>query len=674
MVELRSLSWSCTSTSASSQLDGPAPQALLQPPASGPTGFTLQMRVNLQPPSDWHPLVTIVGVLEVYLRSHDPADRERQNYPAYPVADGSVPVLEARLQLRSSDHPEWRQMTVGIPLGILTHPFGDHEVTVDYSGVQLRLLVDGQCLDGEFPFGEPPWEAAATWRLESPAVNRACFWAPRLASVPAADPVARPAAALSRHIQYWVPPGHNSWVGDVAALYHAGRYHLFYLYDRRHHQSKFGCGAHYFEHLSTADFQTWVEHEAATPLTQPWQCFGTGTPFVHAGRLHLSYGLHTTRVYPRERTSLPAQWAHLEAHGESGLFESDQAGWPAGSTYAACTDGAAHFDPCGHVFHPGENPSVFTDPAGRLRLLANAGARGLWGADAPTGPWRCLDADFPPGGDCTFYFRWRGYDYVVGGFTGFWCKPAAAPWSAFTDVVAHALDVYDGSNVPSVTVIPGDRLVMAAWVPVRGWGGFLVLRELVSLGEGRLGSRWLTEVTPGVAPPVAAFSRLHGAAEYSLAELGLGPYPASAAAGASGVVVSFAVCPGLAGGRVAVVLLPSAGQTAACEWRLDLASGRAQFGPGSPHDWGGEQRSLREGGAPHQAGDYAVEHVSGIEAGMGVRVLVRGDAKIGGTIVDVEIGGRRTMLSYRPDLSVASVRLRVEGAQLRDGTVAPLAQ
>ena len=56
-------------------------------------------------------------------------------------------------------------------------------------------------------------------------------------------------------MQYWTPPGHNAWVGDVATLFHAGRYHVFYLYDRRHHRSKFGKGAHYFEHLSTADFK-----------------------------------------------------------------------------------------------------------------------------------------------------------------------------------------------------------------------------------------------------------------------------------------------------------------------------------------------------------------------------------------------------------------------------------
>ena len=108
-------------------------------------------------------------------------------------------------------------------------------------------------------------------------------------------------------IQYWTPPGHNTWVGDVVTLFHKGRYHVFYLYDRRHHQSKFGCGAHYFEHISTEDFKTWKVHEAATPLEEQWECIGTGTPFVFQDQLCISYGLHTTRVYPQEQNDAPGE-------------------------------------------------------------------------------------------------------------------------------------------------------------------------------------------------------------------------------------------------------------------------------------------------------------------------------------------------------------------------------
>src|SRR5262249_43190125 len=135
---------------------------------------------------------------------------------------------------------------------------GEHEIVLNFSGVRWTLYTDGVLLDNDFPFGYPQWPARASWRLEPEYVKQAALHVPALVPVPQPAPTPRVAT-----VQYWTPPGHNSWVGDVVACFHHGRYHLLYLYDRRHHASKFGQGAHYFEHLSTADFRTWTEHEAA---------------------------------------------------------------------------------------------------------------------------------------------------------------------------------------------------------------------------------------------------------------------------------------------------------------------------------------------------------------------------------------------------------------------------
>ena len=117
--------------------------------------------------------------------------------------------------------------------------------------------VDGQLLDNDFPFGSPAWTEKNTWNLDAEFVSKAELFLP----------VIKPTEELAKTratapVQYWMPHGHNNWVGDVATFFHQGRYHLFYLFDRRHHESKFGRGAHYFEHISTPDFKTWTEHEA----------------------------------------------------------------------------------------------------------------------------------------------------------------------------------------------------------------------------------------------------------------------------------------------------------------------------------------------------------------------------------------------------------------------------
>ena len=627
--------------SAWSRLDRQSSQAEFPAPAGASQGFRVEMTVVPGQFRGARVILDIPGVLSVALRQHDPRDRARQNYPAFRAADGSVPVLEASLTLHSAEHPDWNRMTIGVPLAMVARPEGRHEVVLDFSGARWTMFVDGRLVDNDFPFGYPKWAERAEWRIDPEFTTEAAVSAS--AGEPANKALQR---RLAAPIQYWTPPGHNSWVGDVAAIFHRGRYHLFYLFDRRHHQSKFGKGAHYFEHLSTKDFRSWTEHEAATPLEEQWECIGTGTPFVFKDRLCLSYGLHTGRVYAEEKTTWPAQWAYLKEHGATRAFRRGaDPGMPAGATYAVSTDGVGGFRKSGVTFHPCQNPSVYTDPEGRLRMLANAGSKGMWASDLVDGGWRPTNAEFPPGGDCTFYFRWGRFDYIIGGFTGLWRKAVGAPDNAYEDLVRKGLDFYDGSNVPSITAIPGGRFVMAAWIPIRGWGGTLVLRELVQFADGRIGSKWMREVTPRTGVPKVVAASVSEAAELS--------------AGSGAFLLTFHVEPSDAGGgRASVVLVPDEDRQAECEWRVDVGARRAQFGAGG--------MSLREGGAPEKALRYAVENLIGVDRAFEVRLMVVRGNKIGGCLVDVEIAGARTMMSYRPELSVRRVAFRVEGVRLAD--------
>jgi hypothetical protein len=316
-IELLSRRWQFDTTEpARSTLDVETPEAVFAAPADSTLGFSVKLTVDLKKFAGKTSILDIPEVLTVCLRQHDPLDRERQNYPAFKLADGSVPVLEATVRLHSAEHPDWREMTIGFPLAMLDRSEGEHEVVLHFTGVRWSVYVDGELVDNDFPFGYPQWPARSMWRLNTEYVKQAAFHVP--AMEPALKRLPKPHVAP---VQYWTPPGHNCWVGDVATLSFRGRYHVFYLYDRRHHQSKFGKGAHYFEHLSTTDFTTWTEHEAATPLEAQWECIGTGTPFAYQGRLCLAYGLHTERIYPDEKTTLPAQKAYIEAHGCTGTFD-----------------------------------------------------------------------------------------------------------------------------------------------------------------------------------------------------------------------------------------------------------------------------------------------------------------------------------------------------------------
>ena len=632
-------------------LTAQTPQSEFAAPTNAASGFTIKLIADLKKFEGVQNILEIPNVLTVYLRQHDPLDRRRQNYPAFKMPDGTVPVLEANIVLQSREHPDWTNMTIGIPLAMLGKPAGMHEIVLNFSGVRWTMYVDDELLDNDFPFGYPQWAERNAWRLNPEYVKQAAIY------LPAITPERKPAQAqaISSGIQYWTPPGHNSWVGDVVTLFHKSRYHVFYLYDRRHHQSKFGKGAHYFEHISTTNFKTWTEHEAATPLEEQWECIGTGTPFVFDNKFYLSYGLHTGRVYPEAQTTWPAQKEYLKKNGRTGAFNrATTPGFPAGATYSVSADGMSSFKKSGVIFHPCQNPSVYIDPQGKLRMLANAGSRGMWESESVDGGWRCTNPEFPPGGDCTFFFRWGKVDYIIGGFTGLWSKPAAAPDSAYEDLVRKGLDFYDGSNVPAISEIMGGRFLMAAWIPIHGWGGPLIIRELIQFPDGRIGSKWMKELMPATGA-----SRKIETASFQ-------------ADGKSFLLV-FDVQPGEAKQRrLGISFLPANGEQAGCELQIRLDDRRAQFAPGSLDRFAGNVKSLREGGVPQSAGNYAIENLIGVEKPFTVRVIVKAGEKLGGCLADAEIAGQRTMISYRPDLTVRNLVFRTEGVELKNVRIAAL--
>ena len=605
-------------------------------------GFCLKLDLNVQPGFDDAEILGIDNVLSVCLYRDYTQKHKEQNYTGFRLPDGRVPVLQATLQLR-----ETGEITVGLPLSMLKKPWGKHEVVLNFSGIDFTLHVDGQLFDKDFAIGYPPKEMFIRWHRNARHVTSATlFW-------PAAKPQQTGKKSRApQELQYFTPRGHNAWVGDVVTCQYRGRYHVFYLYDRRGHRSKLGSGGHYFEHLSTADFRTWTEHEPAVSIEHQWETIGTGTPFVYNDSLYLSYGFHSTRITSAARQTLELQWQQIKEHGRTACIRQDTLRTPpAGSSYSVCTDGLARFRRSGILIHPCENPSISNSPDGRLTMLASYGARGTWTADAPDGPWRCIDENFPPGGDCTFPFRWGAQEYVIGGFTQMWMKSA----DGYKDMVAAGQDVYDGLSVPCITEVTGGRRLMAGWVQVAGhWGGALVVRELLQRPDGRLESRWMPELMPRTKAPKLLARLLDKTSGFNTP--------------ASSFLLSFDVVKTRPEATVSLELTSTQSPRSATWWQMDTGSGRAQFSDDTNH----REKTLREGGAPHNAGNYAIEGLPTDGQRLPVRIIVKRTGKLGGSLVDVEIAGRRTMISYRQELETTRLRLTPCGAVLENVRIAPL--
>lgn len=429
------------------------------------TGFTVSLEIALGGIEADEPLFE-AGPLRIALRmaGADPAlekyDRDGGNYLSFPLADGTCPVVEATLA----------GLRVGIPVGLLASADGERVVVVHSERSHFSIAVDGHVDDDMF--AAPSVEADFSGpRTLSPRVASARVSVPAVPDALGRAPDARP---VERSVQYWTPDGHDAWVGDVAPGVFGGRLHVFYLFDRRHHGSKHGAGGHFFAHLSSADLARWDEHPPAVPVEEWWETLGTGTPFTKDGRLCLAYGLHTDRIVK-------------------------DGSRPTGGTFAVSGDGV-RFAKTGTMITDAQNPSVYDRPGGGYELVTSyGGEKGIFRSD-DLARWTLFDGALPFRGDCPSLFDWHGRRYLLQGFTRFACSPDGAPGS-FADRSEDPDAPYDGLSVPMVVPWKDDRRIYVGWLMhPAGWGGWLVFRELVAHPDGRLGMKWVPEISPPVPP------------------------------------------------------------------------------------------------------------------------------------------------------------------------------
>ncbi len=131
-------------------------------------------------------------------------------------------------------------------------------VLYDY---RIELYINGKIVDEEWPAGN---------RLFSPDD---CFFAGtkiRVNEITEKKVNLPSVISTFENAEGWYP-GNGVFVGDCMPYQRNGEYHILYLKDRRHHGSKWGLGAHQWEHISTDDLKTWKVHPTAVPITESWE-------------------------------------------------------------------------------------------------------------------------------------------------------------------------------------------------------------------------------------------------------------------------------------------------------------------------------------------------------------------------------------------------------------------
>jgi hypothetical protein len=157
-----------------------------------------------------------------------------------------TPQLQFNLRTDWSDIP----LRLAVPISLIGAARW-HTVIARYAGPKIDLFVDGVLVDEEWPMGRLRPQGVTMLEIGSSEysgeISSAALWKRKLSDVEvvslsggATEIAARTKEYLgapSNQLQYWKPPGWNTSAGDAMPLFENGTYHVYYLFDRRHHHS-----------------------------------------------------------------------------------------------------------------------------------------------------------------------------------------------------------------------------------------------------------------------------------------------------------------------------------------------------------------------------------------------------------------------------------------------------
>jgi beta-fructofuranosidase len=372
------------------------------------------------------------------------------------------------------------------------------DLVLRYAGPRVELLADGVLVDEEWPLGALP---AMKGTLQAAPEVQAAVWNRALSDdeVQAFSGGREGLAEREQRIlgpelpvgQGWSPRGFNTHVGDCMPFFHAGRFHLFHLFDRHHGRSKWDLGAHQWAHVSTTDLVNWKQHPLAIGLTQEGEgSICTGSVFFHAGVYH---GFYSVRMADLSASPLCAATStdgiHFTKHPPFAYLTAPYLSQPA-------RDPVVFREEATGLFHLLATTSLAKPPVpDRGGCLAHLVSRDLrhWEQREPF-----IVTGYPGDPECPDYFAWRGWHYLIFSHQGTahyrMSRAPLGPWQK------PAVDTFDGPEamVMKTAAFTGDRRIGAAFVPPSRdvYAGKLILREIVQRADGTLGTQWPAELAP----------------------------------------------------------------------------------------------------------------------------------------------------------------------------------
>ena len=159
-------------------------------------------------------------------------------------------------------------------------------IFLDY---RIELYVNGAITDEEWPCGKRLFD------IDNELAGNADI---RVSEYFAEEKEIPSVLSTFENAEGWYP-GNGVFVGDCMPYVRDDEYHVLYLKDRHHHKSKWGMGAHQWEHISTKDFKTWSIHPMAVPITSEEEgSICTGSWIRDGKKEYLFYTVRRKRGLP----------------------------------------------------------------------------------------------------------------------------------------------------------------------------------------------------------------------------------------------------------------------------------------------------------------------------------------------------------------------------------------
>ncbi len=337
------------------------------------------------------------------------------------------------------------------------------EVEVILMPHRIELYVGGALMDEEWPAGNRLFELgdeiSSTINIRAEEYNESKTDEASVISV-------------FENAEGWYPEN-GVFVGDCMPYRRGDEYHVLYLKDRHHHRSKWGLGAHQWEHISTKDFKKWRRHPMAVAITDASEgSICTGSWIKDGDKEYLYYTVRMGRgIAAPIRRSISYDGYHFEKDPSFGFTVSERY-HPASARDPKVIKGEDG------LFHMFLTTSLIEEGKGCLAHYISEDLE-KW-EDFGNPIYVASTADQP---ECPDYFKYNGKYYLIFSLKG--NAHYMISDKPFADFEMPSDPIIPCSSVPKGAEWDG-RLIFTGFQRLGGYGGTMTFKVAKSKESGEL--------------------------------------------------------------------------------------------------------------------------------------------------------------------------------------------